>query len=289
MSKPAGRTKIKSEVLEKPRAVSGRRVGLFERFKLPVPASAPKQNQIHLAETIVTTPTPKPAIGKRPDVTSPSRLQNSQRPQQRVKGSSAKRAAAKKKPGHARAIFLALLIGIVAYGLSDWNKGKKTSEPVIDEAALKAAEQALRDRVQFHRNLTGGKLNRERIRVEVENQLSAPIQPTETQRAQVNDMMMGVPLVAEPVQNSSYRDRLQAANPDFADSRIMYTLQEQQAANDWEEQARQQYINEFIANAARAGYKVKVDKNGIVTVLGRISPSEAANLPTYPPASGSAR
>lgn len=289
MSKPAGRTKVKSEVLEKPRTESGRRLGLFEKLKVPVPVSAPKQNQIHLAETLVTTPTPTPTIGNKPDVTTPSRLQSAQRPQQTAKSSSAKRAVAKKRPGHARAILLAFLIGIVAYGISEWQKGKKTNEPVIDEAALKAAEQALRDRVQFHRNLTGGKLNRERIRVEVENQMSAPIQPTKTQPVQVQDVMTGVPLVAEPVQNSSYRDRLQAANPDHPDSRIMYTLQEQQAANDWEEQAREQYINEFIANAARAGYKVKVDKNGVVTVLGRTRPGEAADLPTYPPASGSAR
>lgn len=294
MSKPAGRTKIKSEVREKTRPEQGRRLGLFEKFNLPAPVASPQQSridQIRIAETIVTERTP--TQGNKPDVTTPSQLQQrAQVPQpQTHRGpvASAKRPAPKKKKqSHASAILLICLLGLIGYEIGAWRDMKKPKEPVIDEEAIRAAEAALKDRVQLHRTLTGSKLNRDRISVEVENQVTAP-PPSQLKPVHAPDMMSGVPLVAEPVQNSSYRDRLQASNPDFADSRIMYTLQEQQAANDWEEAARQQYINEFIANAARAGYKVKVDKNGIVTVIGRTGAAEAGVLPPFKGGSGSAR
>ncbi len=287
MAKPSGRVKVNSELKEKERPSSDRRLRLFEKFNLPAPVAPPpserRREGVHLAETVVS-PHP-PAASYRSDVSLTVSRRRSDDEMGAAYAAKSPRKA-KDKSNSAAAILLILLFGFIGYGIGEWRNSGASSGVTEDKADLKTAEQALQERVQFHRSLTGTKLNRDRIQVEVENALTAPVPTSNTYAAPPRDMMAGVPLVAETLPNPSYRDRLKAANPDLADARIMYTLQEQQAANDWEEEARQQYIQEFITNAAKAGYKVKVDENGIVTVLGRIHPAEANRLPST---SGAAR
>jgi hypothetical protein len=83
-------------------------------------------------------------------------------------------------------------------------------------------------------------------------------------------MMAGLPLKPEAHHRETSRERMEPMDPDSPDARVQYQLQEQQALNDWERNAQKQYIDEFVANAAREGYRVQVDRNGGVKVLGRI-------------------
>ena len=279
-SAPPSKGKVSTVEATKSKSKSGFLDGLFPSAK-NLPAKA-KLDPIRSAETLVGPRTEH--TGVRPEVTSPSRLQH----KAKLEKIASQRESVNRRW---RVALIVLAIGALFYGTHELLQPAKPVMSEPSQAALREAEQTLRDRVSFHRNLTGGKVNRERIKVEVQNQATAPALPNMAKPVRPPDMMNGLPMVAEQSHRRSSRDRLEAPNPDFADTRIMHTLQEQQAANDWEDKARQQYVEEFIANAARAGYKVKVDRNGVVTVIGRSPGSENNGAPprTLPSMPGMAR
>jgi hypothetical protein len=125
--------------------------------------------------------------------------------------------------------------------------------------------------VNFHRHETGMKLNTERIGVEIENAITAPSLGYDAKKVPAPNMLNGLPLAGETFAPSVERPdaRVEQTNPDFPDARTEYNLQEQQDEAEWERRAQKQYVDEFVANAQRAGYRVKIDKYGRVTVLGR--------------------
>lgn len=249
---------------------------------------APQVDPIRLAETIVTKR--NQPMRARPEVTTPSRLQKQNKNEASAVRSKNPKGSSRQSNKTRLALF-ALLIGLIGYGMNEWRQVKIQEKELAaaEEETLREAEQALRDRVLFHRNLTGGKLNRDRVGIEVENQVTAPSLPTLAKPVRPPDVMAGLPLVAEPHHRAKASERIEPLSPNFADTNVMHSLREQQAANDWEEQAREQYIKEFIANAARAGYQVKVDSNGVVTVMGRNGAIEAGKLPPMPSSPGVAR
>lgn len=229
----------------------------------------PKVDPIRLQETVVT-PRPKP----KPEVTSPSQLQ-----------SRAKESSAKKEINNQQTVILAILLMVVSFAVAGsykFMKDKKQAAIIDAETAAihKAAEELTKDRVSFHRSELGRRLNRDRIEVEVANQKTASALSPDAKPEKGPDMMSGLPLAPENTNRPSSRDRLIPANPDMADARIMYTLQEQQQKNFYEEDSRQRYIEEFVANAESAGYRVKVDENGVVTVLGKSNGPLPSQRPT---------
>jgi hypothetical protein len=191
-----------------------------------------------------------------------------------------------------RSILVIALLCLVWIGLTGpffhFNKGLENQSKQIEQSEpgnseLDADKQALEKRVNFHRIETGRKLNRERINVEFENVQTAPEIPFGTKVQPQIDMMRGVPLAAEAPHRTTSRDRLVPVNPDFSDARTQYSLQEQQAAQEYEQLARKKYVDEFVANAAKEGYKVRVEPNGQVTVLGRL-PTPGKSIGTIAPA-----
>jgi hypothetical protein len=115
--------------------------------------------------------------------------------------------------------------------------------------------------VDFYRQSTGVKMNRERMQQALENNRTAPALMGTEQAPPKDNSMEGVPLVPEGYSRRSARDRAAHVNPDNPDTHVMATLQEEQDAREWERRADQQYVQDFVNNAAAAGYRVKLDKN----------------------------
>jgi len=55
-------------------------------------------------------------------------------------------------------------------------------------------------------------------------------------------------------------------NPDYPDTRIQYGLKEEQEAQEYDARVKQQFVDEFIENARREGYDLRVDRSGNVQV-----------------------
>jgi hypothetical protein len=168
--------------------------------------------------------------------------------------------------------------------------GESDNDPSGQTVNVSGAEN-LQERVEYYRRSVGRQINRERIGTEYANQKLAPRVLSGAKRAIETDMLNGVPLAVEKHHRLSSRDRAQLADPDFADNRVAYSLREQEQMNDFDKRAHRQYVEEFIANAAKAGYRVRVDKDGNVKVLGRGpatgSPgSLGAQVPSGPSSSG---
>lgn len=124
------------------------------------------------------------------------------------------------------------------------------------------------ENAQYHREHTGTKLNRQRVETEYENQLTAPTLPYGVKKVKEPDMMKGLPLAGE--ENDRIRDRIESVNPNYPDARTQITLEEEKKQREWEALAHKKYVEEFIANAARAGYTVRIDRDGVARIVGRV-------------------
>ncbi len=173
-----------------------------------------------------------------------------------------------------------------------WMSGMRSGffESASEGLVHERDRQEFRERVERHRLLTGAKINRERIDVEIRNEQLAPrlpegARPTpQTERpfgasnAAPQGVSYGLSLEGEQHHRKSSRDRLESLNPNYPDARILMTLQDEQEGIVWEKKAQQLYIKEFLANAAKQGVKLRVDKDGNVTIDERnSSPSDGLN------------
>ncbi len=169
------------------------------------------------------------------------------------------------------------------------NVGQQSVSDSANQVENEGGIGNLNERVEFYRRTVGRQINRERIGTEYANQTSAPRIPHGAKKTNGPDMLTGVPLAVEQHHRVSSRDRAELANPDYSDNRVAYRLREQAQMNESERKAQRQYVEEFIANAAKAGYRVSVDKNGNVKVHGRgpATGSPSLQLPSGPSATGS--
>lgn len=197
---------------------------------------------------------------------------------------SASKSAAKPKQlrglGRVRIALAVILLALLWYGWQRQSGAPAATTATTTEVANPAIPSELSKRVDYHRNEIGVRLNRERIGVEYENFKSAP--PLETNGPLAvgrPDMMNGLPMKDEGYHRPSSRDRKLPLNQQFPDAHVQYSLQEEQALQEQERRQQKAYIEEFIANAERAGYRVQVDKNGQVKVLGRTPSSSRARMP----------
>jgi len=254
---------VKEKEPAKPRFISV--TELFEGkagAMVPVPEGKKKKSSRQKPESVVV-----PAESKvvKPEVTSPSVLKKRDREQ--------KRAEQEEREGERSGVpplfyvLAPIVIVVLWFGLQAEFSGDASSpDPAV---ASQETTGSLADRVEYYRKTVGRKLNMQRIGVEYENEVSAPRLKRSAKKVAEPDMMVGVPLLAEQHHRTSSRDRSEPANPDYADMRVQYGLREQEQLADYERRSRQAYVDQFVANAAKAGYRVKVDKNGNVTVLGR--------------------
>lgn len=228
-------------------------------------------------ETGALVETVKSKAGSKPEVTSPSVLKKNQKKIERDDDDRM----------FIPPIFYILgpiVAGILWFGLQAELTGGSSRPDAENPAPLSTGQ--LVDRVDYYRKTIGRKLNIERVGVEYENQVSAPRISKSAKKAVEPDMLRGLPLASEPHHRRSSRDRSEPINPDYADTRVQYDLREQELFNDWEKRSREAYIEQFIANAAKAGYRVKVDKSGVATVVGRVPTSDSGQLVLPPSRSG---
>jgi hypothetical protein len=133
------------------------------------------------------------------------------------------------------------------------------------------AERAKWDEdVQFHMTKTGTQLNRERVKTQFENDLTAPDVGYTLKKVKEPDMMKGLPLASEEPPRVDSRRRAESVNPNYPDARTQYALDEERNIRDFESRANKAYTEEFIANAARAGYAVKIGSDGVARVVGKV-------------------
>lgn len=151
----------------------------------------------------------------------------------------------------------------------------QSAQQVTDRASAvkNSISQAMQERVDFHRMSTGWKLNSDRIGVQYDNLQSAPGLAADDVKVKAPDMMRGLPLQGEQEFAPPVDKRAMPVNPSYADARIMYGLQEEQNQIAADKLAEELYIKEFIENARREGYAVKIDKFGNVTSK-RLPPEE---------------
>ncbi len=220
-------------------------------------------------------------------VTSASKIKSQQQRRSVVEISQDQKSESRNQKSLVGAILLIGFLGLIWIGLNEsgflGSRALVTAAPSPDVIRKKDAEE-LQKIVDFHRNETGRKLNRERINIEFENQRTAPPIPAGAKIIPEADVMRGVPITSEPFHRQSSRDRTSSETRDFTDTRTQMSLQEEQAAQEAARLQRKQYIDQFIANAAKAGYKVRVEPNGQVKVLGQIPVKDSSFNGTAIPA-----
>jgi hypothetical protein len=210
-----------------------------------------------------------------------------------------KRIAAEKKPmSTSGSVFVlggVLVVG-VALGVALRHSLQESSFASI--ARQNDQSKKYKSSVDYYRALTGSKLNRERVNKEIENYKYAP--PIASSGVGVTAQgfgegnvgsQAGVPLQQEALHRADSRAATTPIDPTFADARVLYDLQEDHDAREWERRAQDQYVKDFIANAAAHGLAVKIDKNLNVINVKRIPQSgpeghsqsnSQGNPPIYP-------
>lgn len=151
-------------------------------------------------------------------------------------------------------------VALIGYAtLSPLDGARRTA---TNESRL--THEQIEERLAFHRQLTGSRLNRERIDVQLTNHIDAPELAGDAQKIRAPNMMDGVPLAGEanPAQKNERPDW--PVNPSHPDAKIMYGLQEEQDRIYFEKQARKAWLKEFVENARKDGVKVEIDPNGYV-------------------------
>ncbi len=169
---------------------------------------------------------------------------------------------AKKQTRTAKASALVLLvaaISLIAYGLLS-TETSMTSQTAARKSAL--TPEQIQERLSYYRTITGGKLNRDRIDVQIQNFKTAPNLGALDQKVKPPSVMDGLPLQGE-TRAKNTKDL--PYDPTYSEAKIAYGLQEEQERIKFEKLAREAWIQEFIDNARRDGVDVKIDDFGNVT------------------------
>ena len=173
----------------------------------------------------------------------------------------------KEKQSFPPALILVAGVGIGALLFSPAFHSLTSPKTKIDSSGF-AERVKWEESVQFHREHEGTKLNRERVQAEYDNISSSPAVGF-SPKVKAPDMMKGLPLAGEdPTVRAASHDRIEPANQNYADVRTQTTLDDERRTQEWDQAAGVEYQKEFIANAARAGYTVKIDKAGVAHVVG---------------------
>ena len=163
-------------------------------------------------------------------------------------------------------LFLVPALALVAFVWFDDQVDHPTTKSPFAQQTTRLDEDALARRAEMHRKITGWKMNRERVGVQIDNHFTAPALPMDAARIKPTDIMAGLPLAAEghPRMNADERNRMESA--DHPDTRIMYGLQEEQDKQIFDQMAERMFVRDFIENARREGYELEVKADGTVKI-----------------------
>lgn len=144
-------------------------------------------------------------------------------------------------------------------------QNKTTQEnPVSNENVRQPTSVDLQKSVLQKQIETGRELNRQRVATEIENFKKAPPLSESDLPKNSKTMMEGIPLRPEGVDEISLRDQSRRSVPasmDHPDNRIKYSLQEEQTAETVSRMNNKEFVREFLENARRDGYNVKLDSD----------------------------
>ena len=185
-----------------------------------------------------------PAMSSRTSITKLKRAEQS-----RLKDFSAKIIAL---------LFFIPAIGLVTYGLLATD-GLTTSARTARKSAL--TPEQIQERLKYYRTMTGGRLNRERIDVQVQNFQNTPSLDAADHKIKQPSVLDGLPLKGE----TTAKDKKDLPyDPTYSEAKVAYGLQEEQDRIEFEKRARQAWLSEFIENAHKDGIDVTIDEFGNV-------------------------
>ncbi len=179
-----------------------------------------------------------------------------------------KAKARQNEPDKFERIAWVLLIGtgvLVGYA---YNSSQSAHHAELASVSPKKNPQISPDRVEFHRNEIGVKLNEERIGVQYDNVRLAPSlaksKPTEPYSP---DITNGVPLTQEPYHRQDEIEKLQSVSSRYADIDVQNKLGQAEQTGDGTEAERSKFVHEFVRNAASEGVEVSVHSNLDVDIV----------------------
>lgn len=166
---------------------------------------------------------------------------------------------------HPALIFIFLFVGLflIYWGFEAKRQTSEVEE--LDGGILSYEDPEFRLLVKGLREQMGRKLNLDRIAIEYENMIYA------------EDPVDGLPPLSLDflddlgVEQFETKGRQRAhADPNHPDYMVHYILEDEQAAREMTEEARQRFMAEFIANIEAQGYQVELGDDGLLTVRPRL-------------------
>jgi hypothetical protein len=170
-----------------------------------------------------------------------------------------------------------IFAGIAVVAMSLWFSLAEPDQHAATENSLTARanstgpSSATADRIDYYRKSTSLKIERDRIDSQIANERLPTLNNQTGDNADAlatasvpPNVMSGLPLVGESHWRTGASDRLAQPRPSDLDQAVMKNLKDEQdrVAADLEE--RRAYIREFVANAKRDGYDVRIDEEGNV-------------------------
>ncbi|MES2963908.1 MAG: hypothetical protein V4760_08455 [Bdellovibrionota bacterium] len=164
-------------------------------------------------------------------------------------------------------LFLIPAFALIAFvATDDPGSGSLSSSPLSRQSAVRDDEAEHARRAEMHRKMTGWKMNRERVDVQIGNHFAAPAIPYDAVKKKAPDIMVGVPIEGEGHPRSYEASKTKQVSPEFTDTAIAYRLRDEQTAQQADQIIEKQFVDDFIANARREGYELQVKKDGTVVI-----------------------
>lgn len=189
-------------------------------------------------------------------------------------------AAPKKDEQKERSMLIALILFIGAGALIFMSLGSDKKKSTAGVASAKTKTSEYQKNVNRHLMLTNEKMQMERRRMDVENfQTADRLQDSRAQKAYQprHDLDLNTDSRGFDIANEIGRGTKNAAEPSTPDEVVQAELYNRQQANQYDEAYREEYARQFIENARRGGYKVRLsdDLSRVIQVQPIRNPSGA--------------
>ena len=140
------------------------------------------------------------------------------------------------------------------------------SAQVVEVVNPRQAELERQQKVDYYKRQLGEKLNRSRSLAEHElvKEANQPA-PRYHEPRGYRESVDGLPLDYETVTYAP-REQSKPTASHFPDQRVAYDLRDDQNAEFWEEEARMQFLRQYLLNARAKGYDLAIDSNYNVIV-----------------------
>jgi flagellar motor protein MotB len=169
----------------------------------------------------------------------------------------------KKDEQKERSMLIALILFIGAGALIFMSLGSDKKKSATG-ASAKTKTSEYQKNVNRHLMLTNEKMQMERRRMDVENFQSADrLQDAKAQKAYQprQDLDLSTDRRGFDIANEIGRGEKQAGEPSTPDEVVQAELYNREQANQYDQAYREEYARQFVENARRGGYKVKLSED----------------------------